>query len=62
MAHIVGEEGDAVGVAVVADVACIVLDASYGAALEVSGELRCREQVADSALTTHLRQGEDEWI
>ena len=55
MAHIVGEDGDAVGVAVVADVARIVLHASYGAALEVSGELRCWEQIADSALTAYLR-------
>ena len=62
MAHVVGKDRDTVGVSVVADIACIVLHASYGAALEVSGELRCWEQIADSALTTHLRQGEDEWI
>ena len=38
MAHVVGEEGDAVGVPLVADVAGIVLHASYGATLEVGGE------------------------
>ena len=55
MTHIVGKERDTVGVPVVADVARIVLHTSYGATLEVSGELRRWKQVADSALATHLR-------
>ena len=41
MAHIVGEEGDAVGVAFVADVAGIVLHTLYGATLEVGSDPRC---------------------